>query len=330
MSEEAFLAAIHAAPQDRTPRRVYADWLEERDDPRAELIRVEEEMRSVPIWSDRYWELKPLRNELRGRYDETWLQRMRYGTDCEPVFGDVPDHWRGRWRLIREFVERWHGVALGDVGRYAEEARQIGKQMGLTLPPSMGEWIAFTTDLGSVDNEVFRDCPEVKRLEDLSAVSLMIQGEADYWWAVRYENLGQADPPVDGWNLDYEAEGGSRFVHDRLFASRLTNFVFNYLTIYLHGDQGGFGREVDASPEFLDRLAVAFPVHAAFDDFHVFEAPNMLARVEDDYLHFVLFKKVPPEEVPACIRELAPQATARYGRGSLTIRPSDSGGDPVQ
>ncbi len=38
MSDEAaFLAAIAAAPADALPRLVYADWLEERGDNRAEL-----------------------------------------------------------------------------------------------------------------------------------------------------------------------------------------------------------------------------------------------------------------------------------------------------
>ncbi len=41
--EEAFLAAINAAPQDMLPRLVYADWLEERNDPRGEYLRLEVE-----------------------------------------------------------------------------------------------------------------------------------------------------------------------------------------------------------------------------------------------------------------------------------------------
>jgi uncharacterized protein (TIGR02996 family) len=41
--EEAFLAAIEAAPQDMLPRLVYADWLDERNDPRGEYLRLEVE-----------------------------------------------------------------------------------------------------------------------------------------------------------------------------------------------------------------------------------------------------------------------------------------------
>lgn len=41
MSEEqAFLSAIVANPDDHTAKLVYADWLTERDDPRAEIVRL--------------------------------------------------------------------------------------------------------------------------------------------------------------------------------------------------------------------------------------------------------------------------------------------------
>ncbi|MBP3958219.1 TIGR02996 domain-containing protein [Gemmata sp. G18] len=41
MSEDAaFIAAILAAPDDRTALLVYADWLDERSDPRAEYLRL--------------------------------------------------------------------------------------------------------------------------------------------------------------------------------------------------------------------------------------------------------------------------------------------------
>jgi len=38
--ETAFLRGIAASPEDDLPRLVYADWLEERDDPRHEFLRL--------------------------------------------------------------------------------------------------------------------------------------------------------------------------------------------------------------------------------------------------------------------------------------------------
>jgi uncharacterized protein (TIGR02996 family) len=42
--EASFIRAVRVAPQDRTPRLVYADWLDERNDPRGELIRLEDDL----------------------------------------------------------------------------------------------------------------------------------------------------------------------------------------------------------------------------------------------------------------------------------------------
>jgi len=45
MSDEAaFLAAMQAAPADAALRLVYADWLQERDDARAEFVRLQHQL----------------------------------------------------------------------------------------------------------------------------------------------------------------------------------------------------------------------------------------------------------------------------------------------
>src|SRR5262245_46278944 len=44
VEESTFLAAIVASPHDWGPRLVFADWLEERGDPRAEMIRLLHEL----------------------------------------------------------------------------------------------------------------------------------------------------------------------------------------------------------------------------------------------------------------------------------------------
>ena len=50
------------------------------------------------------------------------------------------------------------------------------------------------------------------------AISLMLQGEADYYWAVSEDNLSLEDPPVDGYLLDYDTEKFAFFISlDSLF-----------------------------------------------------------------------------------------------------------------
>ena len=48
MDEEHFLQAISASPDDNLVRLVYADWLDERGDPRAEFVRLQVELRQLP------------------------------------------------------------------------------------------------------------------------------------------------------------------------------------------------------------------------------------------------------------------------------------------
>ena len=48
MSDDAaFLAAIQAAPNDNTPRLVYADWLDEQGRPGGDFLRIDCEIASL-------------------------------------------------------------------------------------------------------------------------------------------------------------------------------------------------------------------------------------------------------------------------------------------
>jgi uncharacterized protein (TIGR02996 family) len=306
--ESHFLAEIDASPDDRAVRLVYADWLEDQGDPRADLVRVEEEMRALPIFSDRYWALKPRRNELREAGAEAWLARMYYGTDYEPVFREVPDGWRERWRLLRELTERWHGVAMADVGRHGEAVQSVEGKLKRKLPPSVREWVAYCTDLDPAVCWPLRDSYTMEHLEGHDAVSLMIQAEGDVHWAVRSEALGNDDPPVDEYYLDYEAldyeEGGRRFVHHHQCAPRVTSWVFRRLSHFLHGAGGGFGVRVSPTPEFLRQLADAFPVRAELDGLFIFEKRNWIVVLAEDWLEENRFKPIPPSQVPAFLRKL--------------------------
>jgi uncharacterized protein (TIGR02996 family) len=74
-SEEAFLAAIKANPRDRTTRLVYADWLDDRDDPRGPYLRVYCEW--LACRPDEAKELIAREKKLRKGLDRGWLARVR-------------------------------------------------------------------------------------------------------------------------------------------------------------------------------------------------------------------------------------------------------------
>ena len=68
----AFLRAIRAAPDDDLPRLIYADFLDERGDPRGEFIRIQIERPRLPRDDPRRGELKAREDELLRRHREEW------------------------------------------------------------------------------------------------------------------------------------------------------------------------------------------------------------------------------------------------------------------
>jgi uncharacterized protein (TIGR02996 family) len=81
-TEDDFQAALDAHPKDWQTRLVYADWLQERDDPRAEAYRVLGQLRRAPARCPPH---------DRRTYD-LWVWHARGRTDvaAEQV---LPDDW---------------------------------------------------------------------------------------------------------------------------------------------------------------------------------------------------------------------------------------------
>lgn len=287
--ERAFLKAIRANPDDRTARLVYADWLQERDDPRGELIRIEEELSGLPIHSDRYWELKPRRRELLGSAERPWLKKMGYGgTDYQPVFADVPSGWKERWRLLREFVERWYQIPIDDVcgqlkpfpvgnpqWRYRKESFQSvdsvfqNRELITNLPPSLREWMLFIRELrlrfeslglGNGDTDLLAESPErVDFFQD--------EGHRECY-LIRAEDRHHPDPQV--WRSDY----GRTPV---LASPHLTTFALQVILMQYAPEFSERPEPVLMSKQFARRLANTFPVRSSFDGLQVFERPNAVA-----------------------------------------------------
>jgi uncharacterized protein (TIGR02996 family) len=75
--ESAFLQAICAVPDDDTPRLIYADWLEERGDPRAEFIRLQCELASTKAGSARQKDLLIRERQLLRKHHRRWVACYR-------------------------------------------------------------------------------------------------------------------------------------------------------------------------------------------------------------------------------------------------------------
>jgi uncharacterized protein (TIGR02996 family) len=74
MSADALLKSVLASPEDDLPRLVYADWLDEHGDPaRAEFIRTQIELATLPDHDPRYRALEDREHELLSEHEAGWM-----------------------------------------------------------------------------------------------------------------------------------------------------------------------------------------------------------------------------------------------------------------
>src|SRR5437764_761726 len=90
--DEGFLRAILEEPDDDGLRLIYADWLEERGDPRAEFIRVQCGLATLPPGDDRRPSLEARERALLTRHGTRWVRPLR--------------RFVSGWEFRRGFVER--------------------------------------------------------------------------------------------------------------------------------------------------------------------------------------------------------------------------------
>lgn len=184
--EAAFLQVILETPDDMAPRLMYADWLEERNDPRGEFIRVQ---CGLACW----WESD---GRVRG---ESWHRCcMSYGggteEECRPLLGDEACDYHALRRREREmFGARTAPGWAGDF--YTLLSR--GKGVDLHIDPSRMD------TLGNATKGLFRrgfvevvalsaadwlaHGPKLVRAAPLREVRLSdkepMGGFGQYWWA---------------------------------------------------------------------------------------------------------------------------------------------------
>src|SRR5262245_43508415 len=112
--EEAFLRAIRDSRDDDAPRLAYADWLEERGDPRGEFIRVQCELARISADDPRRPALEARERELLAEHGAAWAGPL-------PAWAGDPEFRRGFVDAIRvngrEFLAQLPaavGALLGD------------------------------------------------------------------------------------------------------------------------------------------------------------------------------------------------------------------------
>lgn len=71
--EQAFIQAVRANSSDRSLRLIYADWLEERGDPRGEYLRLEALLATLPVADERALTARLSLVEMRSKLPVSWL-----------------------------------------------------------------------------------------------------------------------------------------------------------------------------------------------------------------------------------------------------------------
>lgn len=322
-----FLAAVAATPTALT-RLVYADWLDEQGDPRAELIRHEELMREWPAFSDEYWQAKPRRAELRKQFDPAWVRAMGYGVSLPPLFRHGwPDDLRGRWRLIREMYELSTGHPMPDVGGQPQLIAQAETNLQDTLPEAVAHFVAFARDRAAFDSlRRFAGLTDFSAQQDLEFIWLFeTDGGGDYL-CVRRADWHLPDPPVvHAPPIDGDPETGLVFDTPDAPPSPLGTLSEYILATILnaHGTGGEWGDRVPTGA-VRERLTERFgpPVSVAFRngvEEDVFETVDVLIRLEDEGNGSAFLRvSVRPGGV-AAVRDLLdfPPTSARYRGGAF-------------
>jgi uncharacterized protein (TIGR02996 family) len=125
--EDAFIAAILESPCDPSPRLVYADWLEERGDPRAEFLRIELTLFDLSQ-REAHVALKARMRELLPALHPEWVALVRL-LPLDPL---------DELRMVLPPPKR----LLHATGNWAE----VEETLGLTLP---SDYKAFISSYGS-------------------------------------------------------------------------------------------------------------------------------------------------------------------------------------
>jgi uncharacterized protein (TIGR02996 family) len=193
--EAAFLDRVCADPDDDAPRLIFADWLDERGDPRGEFIRVQVALARLPAGDPGAADLCDREATLLARYHARW---------SEPLKGVA-----GWTEFRRGFVETVNIEArtffrrAPDLFRLAPVRHVRLLDVGSSLPrladcPHLARLSALTIYAQHIDERLARVLVESPYLEGLRALNVGRnrvgdRGAERLAWSPRFRNLTALD-----------------------------------------------------------------------------------------------------------------------------------------
>jgi hypothetical protein len=224
------------------------------------------------------------------------------------LFNTTSATYQQAWEFIKALVKEWHEVDIDwDIESYHSQVAALEKQIGIALPASFKEWYCFLQTMQASHQWLFRDSYRIQYEPEHRAVSLLIQGESDYYWAVKQENCAFDDPPVDGYRLDVESTE-LRFLWDQTWSARLSFFAIKYLLDYHYSFKGIGGYDASGLDE-QEALAVfrkELGQEILIENYHIFKGGGVIAVITAHHafshgLNLSVHYKLPPSQLPACV-----------------------------
>lgn len=178
MTDEDFLDAIATKPESDMHRLVYADWLEERGDVRAEFLRLDHELQCLSEEEEEYLVKESRWLDLWDRIDQDWIERIldaKYRKEESQLFCDLLENnsatpvLRQQTRLFlgkysrnysRETVEQSFRNTKSNLSRIMKASHFSVNRRGYLITDILGsdDWyIVLTEEEHSI---IFRDGPD--------------------------------------------------------------------------------------------------------------------------------------------------------------------------
>ena len=252
-------------------------------------------------------------------------------SDYLPVFTYKPDTLSEKWELITKFIEQWNSILIPTTD-CTKLILELEEKLNVRLPESFKNYITLSTQLltlaikfpngmgSNAYSVLFRDRFVVEKIKNHDAISLMIQGEGDFYWAVRIDDLQLENPPVHGYVLDYEDSNNDKFDYSEQTHSSITAFTISHLLSYTHKN-GGFSSNIDSEVNLSSLLKKCFSNFILFEGMEIYEAKNMIAFYPHDpngiylkhHLSFHLWKDFKVWNIPKNIIKLSKEKYTCYG-----------------
>jgi uncharacterized protein (TIGR02996 family) len=163
VDEDRFLRALSVNPDDDVARLVYADWLDERADPRAGFLRLERDLVALPAEDERRPEWKARLQQQARTLDPAWLRvvsrpdiencELRFDFKCPLSWEKLQPTDNPAVRFCESCGKRVHYCETVD------EARRLAARFGhcvaidLRQPRRDGDLEMFTATMGIIASQ---------------------------------------------------------------------------------------------------------------------------------------------------------------------------------